>query len=120
LSPNSFVSVTTHTTVVTTTAPTSTGALTPRQVGSPILTSGEALSISKSPYSVEISLKVISANATFKAGDMINIRFSGIGSVSTWKVHQYLKIGDKISVVIRFVENSYWEAYDSDWSIITP
>jgi len=60
----------------------------------------------------------MSANGTFKGGDLVDIRFSGIGPVSSWRIYQYLKVGDKIRVVIRFVENSYWEAYDSDWFII--
>jgi len=120
LPPNVFLSVTTSTTMASTATSILTGGLTPRQVGPPILLSGEILSITKNPYSVEVLLKVASANGTFKGGDPVDIRFSGIGSVSSWRVYQYLKVGDRIRVVVRFVENLYWEAYDSDWSLVAP
>jgi len=86
-----------------------------RPVGQAVDLIGEVVSVSKQAYAVKIVLKVQEANSTFHVGESVEVTFSGIGEVSMWRAYG-LKPGDIIRVTIRFVENSYWEAFDSDWS----
>jgi len=89
--------------------------LPPRPVGEAINVKGTVASVSKQPYAVKIVLTVQEANSTFKAGETIEVAFSGVGRVSAWRAYG-LKPGDVIHLTIRFVEHSYWEAFDSDWT----
>jgi exosome complex RNA-binding protein Csl4 len=89
-------------------------SLPPRPVGTPVELVGEVTSVSKEAYAVRIVLKIHEASPTFNAGD-VEVTFTGIGDVSKWRAYG-LKPGDIIRVTVRFVENSYWEALDSEWN----
>jgi hypothetical protein len=90
----------------------------PRPVGEAVDLIGEVVSVSKQAYAVKIVLNVQEANSTFHVGDSVEVTFSGIGQVSAWSAYR-LEPGNVIRVKIRFVENSYWEALDSDWEYAT-
>jgi hypothetical protein len=76
------------------------------------------MSVSQEAYAVKIALKVREATSMFKVGEVVDVTFSGIGEVSTWRAYA-LKSGDVLRVTVRFVENSYWEALDSDWNYVS-
>lgn len=86
-----------------------------RPVGQAVDVKGQVMSVSQEAYAVKIALKVREATSMFKVGEVVDVTFSGIGEVSTWRAYA-LKSGDVIRVTVRFVENSYWEALDSDWN----
>lgn len=89
-----------------------------RPVGQAVDVEGQVLSVSKEAYAVKMALSVKQANSTFKVGQVVEVTFSGIGRVSTWRAYG-LEAGHTIRVTVRFVENSYWEALDSDWNYET-
>jgi hypothetical protein len=87
----------------------------PRLVGQPVDLIGEVTSVFRQAYAAKIILKLREENSMFHVGESVEVTFSGIGEVSTWRAYG-LKPGDIIRVTVRFVENSYWEAFDSDWN----
>jgi hypothetical protein len=93
-----------------------TAGIEPRPVGQIVEVTAEVASVSKESYAVKTVLVVVKANSVFKPGDIVEVTFTGIGGVSTWRAYQ-LKSGDLIRMIIRYVENSYWEARDTDWSM---
>lgn len=89
-----------------------------RRVGELAVVVGRVESVTREAYTVKITLKVLSeekGSPRFQLGDAMGITFSGIGEVSNWRAYS-LKKGDVIRCEIRWVEDTYWEAFDDGWS----
>lgn len=89
-----------------------------RQVGETAVVTGRVESIEREAYCIKIILKILSeerGSPRFQEGNAIGITFSGIGEVPKWRAYS-LKEGDVIRCELRWVEGSYWEAFDDGWS----
>lgn len=89
-----------------------------RQVGETAVVTGRVESIEREAYCIKIILKILSeerGSPRFQVGNAIGITFSGIGEVPKWRAYS-LREDDVIRCEIRWVEGSYWEAFDDGWS----
>jgi len=90
--------------------------LPPRKVSEFIEVTGMVSNVTICAYDMNVGLRILSSNSSqLKVDDQLSVRMKGIGPVDKWRCYS-LKMHDVIRVRVRFVEDAFWEAFDTDWS----